>query len=43
MHLESAQLTVQFHEVTRPEGEEMKISDKHGVVVPGDLSHTAQP
>ena len=31
--LETAQLTAQFRKVARPEGEEMKITDKHGTVV----------
>ncbi|KAN0115752.1 hypothetical protein V8E52_006564 [Russula decolorans] len=35
--LETAQLTAQFRKVARPEGEEMKITDKHGTVVFEDL------
>jgi 2-polyprenyl-6-methoxyphenol hydroxylase-like FAD-dependent oxidoreductase len=35
--LETAQLTAQFRKVARPEGEEMKIVDKHGTVVFEDL------
>jgi 2-polyprenyl-6-methoxyphenol hydroxylase-like FAD-dependent oxidoreductase len=35
--LEIAQLTAQFREVARPEGEETKIMDKHGTVVFEDL------
>ena len=35
--LETAQLTAQFREVARPEGEETKITDKHGTVVFEDL------
>jgi 2-polyprenyl-6-methoxyphenol hydroxylase-like FAD-dependent oxidoreductase len=31
--LETAQLTAQFRKIARPEGEEMKITDKHGTVV----------
>jgi 2-polyprenyl-6-methoxyphenol hydroxylase-like FAD-dependent oxidoreductase len=31
--LETAQLTAQFRKVARPEGEEMRITDKHGTVV----------
>ena len=40
--LETAQLTEQFREVARPEGEEMKITDKHGTVVFEDLPPTPQ-
>jgi 2-polyprenyl-6-methoxyphenol hydroxylase-like FAD-dependent oxidoreductase len=39
--LETAQLTAQFCKVARPEGEEMKITDKHGTVVFEDLSPPA--
>ena len=35
--LETAQLTAQFRKVARPEGEETKITDKHGTVVFEDL------
>jgi 2-polyprenyl-6-methoxyphenol hydroxylase-like FAD-dependent oxidoreductase len=35
--LETAQLTAQFRKIARPEGEEMKITDKHGTVVFEDL------
>jgi 2-polyprenyl-6-methoxyphenol hydroxylase-like FAD-dependent oxidoreductase len=35
--LETAQLTAQFRKVARPEGEEMKIADKHSTVVFEDL------
>ncbi|KAI0000204.1 hypothetical protein BJV74DRAFT_766978 [Russula compacta] len=35
--LETAQLTTQFRKVARPEGDEMKIVDKHGTVVFQDL------
>jgi len=35
--LETAQLTSQFRKIVRPEGEEMKIMDKQGIVVFEDL------
>jgi 2-polyprenyl-6-methoxyphenol hydroxylase-like FAD-dependent oxidoreductase len=35
--LETAQLTAQFRKLARPEGEEMRILDKHGTVVFEDL------
>jgi 2-polyprenyl-6-methoxyphenol hydroxylase-like FAD-dependent oxidoreductase len=35
--LETAKLTAQFRKVARPEGEEMKITDKHGTVFFEDL------
>jgi 2-polyprenyl-6-methoxyphenol hydroxylase-like FAD-dependent oxidoreductase len=38
--LETAQLTAQFRKVARPEGEETKITDKHGTIVFEDLPPT---
>ena len=35
--LETAQLTAQFRKVARPEGEDTRITDKHGTVVFEDL------
>ncbi|KAF8474486.1 hypothetical protein DFH94DRAFT_654974 [Russula ochroleuca] len=41
--LETAQLTAQFRKVARPEGEETKITDKHGTVVFEDPSPEGPP